>query len=417
MSGVFAVFSALTKNWMRSKTGVFFSILFPVMLLLLFGTVFGGGENMKYTLYVQNLDLKNGAPTDLSKAFVDALNNTGVFDIKYLAPDVNVTSYVKGHPSFSSYKILIIPRGFQSNAVNGSIFVRISITVDTLNELLKYYGGYMNQSVQTNIKEGIGALKGFGQSFNRSANVIILLDESDSSSQIVKGVLYSVVDAFNNRLIGSKSVILVSSMNLTGGRLKAIDYYLPGYIAAFIMTNGVIGVTSTVSEFRRNGIIKRLAATPLGKGSWILANLLQQTLLAFLLTVVMIMLGWMVFGITLIPDFWSLLLIFIGSVAFCSVGIVLGGIIKDVETAYGVSNSIAFPLMFLSGAFWPVDIMPEYLQVVARMLPLYYFHQGLRALLIFNDLSGAYLSFIILGVMAIVFMLFAMKVTQWKEFE
>ncbi|MGB9729240.1 MAG: hypothetical protein ACP5GU_05905 [Thermoprotei archaeon] len=59
MKGTLAVFSALTKSWMRSRTGVFFSIVFPVMLLLIFATVFSGNENIKYTIYVQNLDLKN----------------------------------------------------------------------------------------------------------------------------------------------------------------------------------------------------------------------------------------------------------------------------------------------------------------------------------------------------------------------
>lgn len=418
MRGTLAVFSALTKNWMRSKTGVFFSILFPVMLLLIFGTVFSGNENIRYTIYVQNLDLKNNTPTDLSKAFIEALNATNNFDIKYLSPNTNISEYIKTHPSFTSYRILIIPQGFQENAVNKSISIKIRIITDTLKKILELYRNNINQTTQNYIENGIKSLESFNQNLSiQNATIILLLDPSDNNARAVQGIIYSVTTAFNNKLIGSGDIININVQNTSERTLKAIDYYLPGYIAAFIMTNGIVGVTSTVSEFRRNGILKRLASTPLSKSSWIIANLLQQTLLAFLLTIIMIALGWIIFNITIIPDVLSLLLIFIGAVAFCSIGIVLGGIIKDVETAYGISNSIAFPLMFISGAFWPVDIMPSYLQSIAKITPLYYFHQGLRELLIFKNPEQSYTPFMVMIIMAIVFIILAIKVTKWKEFE
>ncbi|MGC8948633.1 MAG: ABC transporter permease [Thermoprotei archaeon] len=418
MKGTLAVFSALTKSWMRSRTGVFFSIVFPVMLLLIFATVFSGNENIKYTIYVQNLDLKNNTPTGLSKAFIEAINSTNNFDIKYLSPDTNIQNYIKTHPSFTSYRILIIPEGFQEKVMNKSIAERIVIITNTLKEILELYGDKMNQTTQDYIKNGIKSLEALNQSLTiQNPTIILLLDPSDSSTPVIKGIINSITMAFNNRLMETNNIININIENTTQRTLKPIDYYLPGYIAAFIMTNGIIGVTSTTSEFRRNGILKRLASTPLSKSSWIMANLLQQTLLAFILTLIMITLGLIAFNITIIPDPLSLLLIFIGAVAFCSIGMVLGGIIKDVETAYGVSNSIAFPLMFLSGAFWPVDLMPSYLQLVAQTLPLYYFHQGLRELLIFKNVEQSYIPFIVMTSIAIIFTILAIKITKWKEFE
>ncbi len=418
MKGTLAVFSALTKSWMRSKTGVFFSIVFPVMLLLIFATVFSGNENIKYTIYIQNLDLKNNTPTDLSKAFIEAINSTNNFDIKYLSPNTNIQNYIKTHPSFTSYRILIIPEGFQEKVMNKSVAERIVIITNTLKEILELYGDKMNQTTQDYIKNGIKSLEALNQSLTiQNPTIILLLDPSDNSAPVIKGIINSITMAFNNKLMGTNNVIDINIENTTQRTLKPIDYYLPGYIAAFIMTNGIIGVTSTTSEFRRNGILKRLASTPLSKSSWIIANLLQQTLLAFILTLVMIALGLIAFNITIIPDPLSLLLIFIGAVAFCSIGMVLGGIIKDVETAYGVSNSIAFPLMFLSGAFWPVDLMPLYLQSIAQTLPLYYFHQGLRELLIFKNVEQSYIPFIVMTSIAIIFTILATKITKWKELE
>ena len=197
--------------------------------------------------------------------------------------------------------------------------------------------------------------------------------------------------------------------------MEAADYYLPGYIAAFIMTNGIMGLATTLSEHRRNGTIKRLASTPLSKASWIIANVLQQTLLAFALTAVMIAVGWVVFDVRILPGFFAILLIVLGAVAFCSVGIVLGNVIKDVEATSGVGNAIGFPMMFLSGAFWPIEMMPGYLQTVAKFLPLYYFHDGLRSIMVYQSPALPTVSFLVLGIFAATFILLAIKVTKWKE--
>jgi ABC-2 type transport system permease protein len=225
-----------------------------------------------------------------------------------------------------------------------------------------------------------------------------------------------VADAFSNGLVGSEEVLTLESRPLEQRTLKIADYFVPGFIAAFIMTNGIIGATTTISEYRRNGQVKRLAATPLPKISWILGNVLEQTALAFVLTGVMIALGWVLFDVRLVPDVYALSLVFVGAVAFCSVGMVLGGAIKDVEAASGAGNAIAFPMMFLSGAFWPIEQMPEYLQGVARVLPLHYFHDGLLQIMVYKNPGHAVTGFVVLGCFAVVMMVIAVKITKWKEF-
>jgi len=56
----------------------------------------------------------------------------------------------------------------------------------------------------------------------------------------------------------------------------------------------------------------------------------------------------------------------------------IAGLVKDPEAASGIGNAIALPMMFLSGSFWPVEIMPKYLQTIAKFLPLTYFSDGSR---------------------------------------
>ncbi len=410
MRGFLAIFIAITKNWMRSKTGVFFSFLFPVMLLLVFGTIFGEQE-VKYTLYVQNLDINDGKETNLSKYFMEALNSTGAFNVKRIA-DVDVFELANQQP-FKVKRVLIIPKGFERETLNKSIYVRIGVIADTFAKLMEKYGEYINESAKRNITRGQKMLSVWKNKTRNetSAEIILLADENDPSYPVVYGILRSVTSAFNNKLIGAEDVINITTKPTT--RLRMADYYLSGYIAAFIMTNGIIGVTSTVSEYRRNGTLKRLAATPLSKTSWIMANIAQQTLLAVLLTLLMVFLGKFIFNTQEIPNVFAWLLIFVGAITFCSIGMVLGGIIKDVEAATGLGNAIAFPMMFLSGAFWPVEIMPDYMQSIAKILPLYYFHQGLRSIMTFNTLDLT--SYMVLGTLAAIFIPLAVKVTKWRE--
>src|SRR5512137_936752 len=78
------------KTWYRSKGGMFWSLAFPVILILLFGAIFSGIGSSKYTLYVQDKD-----QTDMSKMFNATLNATNLFNINVVKADVNATAFIK----------------------------------------------------------------------------------------------------------------------------------------------------------------------------------------------------------------------------------------------------------------------------------------------------------------------------------
>ncbi|MEM4292895.1 MAG: ABC transporter permease [Thermoplasmata archaeon] len=417
MRNVWIVFKTLVKDWLRSPTGVFFSFLFPLLLLLIFGALFGGTETTKYLLYIQNKDVdENGNPTNLSMAFIEAIKSTECFEIKTLAKEVNISVFVKEQQTIESLRFLVIPAGFEERAMNRSVVVRMGIIVDTLVYILGNYSQYMNASDVANITMGKELLCEYLNQTNfTSPEILLIADEHAQATQIVKGIIYSVVHGFNNHLTGASDIIIPKSEDLQQRKWRAADYYLPGYIAAFIMTNGIIGMTTTVTEYKRNGIVKRLSATPLSKRDWILGCILQQTFLGFTLTVFMIGFSWAIFGVRAIPDLYAVSLIFIGCVLFSSIGMTLGGFVKDIEAAAGIGNAIGFPLMFLSGAFWPVEIMPSYMQTIAKGSPVYYFHQGLREIMIYNEPANASIPFIVLSALAVFFTFLAIKITRWKD--
>jgi ABC-2 type transport system permease protein len=193
------------------------------------------------------------------------------------------------------------------------------------------------------------------------------------------------------------------------------SYYLPGLIAAFIMTNGVIGLTNVGSELKRNGVLRRLSATPLTKVEWLLGNFLSQTVLAFALAAVMIILGVALYDVSVSVNAYFLTMLFLGALLFSGLGMSLACLVKDPEAASGLGNIVAFPMMLLSGTFWSISSMPSYLQTVARALPLTYFADGLRNSMVSADFSAAFTDLVVVAVLAVALTLVGARFTQWKE--
>ncbi len=368
----FTIFKAVTKNWMRSRTGLFFSIMFPILLLVVFGLIFSGfGGSSKYTLFIQNLDLTaSGQPSELSTAFISALNSSEAFSINEIAANENATEYARDAlgPLGGSMRILVISEGFEADLTKGA---KTSLT--------------------------------------------IMLDPTDQSGTAAKSIISSVANAFNYQLIGAENFIEFNETSITTEQYSTVELFVPGITAAFIMTNGIIGLTSNTTEFKRRGIIKRLSITPLTKLDWIMGNVLSQTLLNLILTGIMIGIGWALFNVRIIPDAQSIVIILLGSIMFSGIGMILSGVIKDVEAATAVGNAIAFPMMYLSGTFFPLDLMPSFIQTISKVLPLTYFSEGLKYSMLYKYPEGIYINMAILAVLAVVFIIIGALVTRWKS--
>lgn len=417
---VVTIFKAVTINWMRSRSGLFFSILFPLLLLIVFGSIFSGvGGSSQYNIYIQNLDIDDqGQPTELSSAFITALNSTNTFNIRIVPSELNATEYVRDSlgPLGGNMRILIISDGFNDDLLNGTMKVRLSICYDTQNMTYQYFQSYMDESQKIAFQQGLSSLQQFNDTIPQtSTSITIITDPSDQGGLIVKSIINSVTNAFNYKLIGAQNIITINEESATNIKYGAVDYYIPGITAAFIMTNGIIGLSTTASEFKRRGIIKRLSLTPLTKLDWILGNVLSQALLNLMLTAIMIAAGWVIFNVRIIPDVLSIVILLTGSILFSGIGMTIAGLFKDIEAANAFGNAVAFPMMFLSGTFFSLDMAPSYIQAISKIMPLTYFSDGLRYSMVYNFPEGAYTNLVIVAVLAVVFIIIGALATRWKE--
>jgi ABC-2 type transport system permease protein len=274
----------------------------------------------------------------------------------------------------------------------------------------------MSDAQKIAFQQGLAQMQQYNATIpDAKSSLTIMLDQSDQSAAMVKSIIMSVANAFNYQMIGAENVINFNETSVTTKRFGTVDLYVPGITAAFIMTNGIIALAATATEFKRRGIIKRLSITPLTKIDWIIGNVLSQALLNLMLTAIMIAVGWLIFNVRVIPDAITIVMILLGSIMFSGIGMALSGFIKDVEAASAIGNAIAFPMMFLSGTYFPIEMMPSYLRTVSKVLPLTYFSEGLKSAMLYKDPEGIYINMAIVAVLAVAFIIVGALVTRWKS--
>jgi ABC-2 type transport system permease protein len=122
-----------------------------------------------------------------------------------------------------------------------------------------------------------------------------------------------------------------------------------------------------------------------------------------------------VFSVRLQINAWLFVFIVLEVFAFGGIGMILTRVANEAESATAAANFIMFPMMFLSGSFFPLEMMPGFLQTIARILPLYYVNEGLRASMVIVDNMAALRYCAVIGVFATVVFVVGINTTKWEE--
>jgi ABC-2 type transport system permease protein len=405
---------ALFKDWGRNREAVFFAVLFPILLLVIFSTVFASGP-VEFTVFVQNNDVVDGEPTNLSATFVDSLEGTDPITVQHIESGRNITDWSQANRTTGSKRVVVVPEGFARQVRNATVQARLNVIVDTVARARQGANDTQQAAFQDRLADTRDRV---AANTSGSAEILFLSSSDDQTAPAIRGILTSVISRFNDEALGVDTPPTnLTTADLGAENLSSADYYLPAFIAALVLINGVMGLTVTVAGFNADGTLKRLAATPLRKRDWILATVIQQSILAVVLTGVMVVVAQVFFGVTATPGLPALALVLLAAIGFGALGMTLGSFVSDPDAASSLANAIAFPLMFLSGVFWEVELMPEFLQTLATLLPVYHFHRGLRRLMIVGTTDGVAVAFAFLGAMAAVFLALAVYTTGWRDFE
>jgi ABC-2 type transport system permease protein len=371
MSHVVIDLKASLKTFLRDKSTIFWTIAFPCVLILLFGAIFSQ-SSVKYDLYLQNQDVVDGKATYWSGTLTDILNTTnGPFNIHVIDASVNATDYAIANRLNS---LVIIPSGFNDSA---------------------------NMALFTN-----GTSK---------ANVTFVYDQSTSSATIVGSIVTSVVDNLNFDLSKGIKYLKVQDMTIAPKRFSYIDFFLPGVIGMTAMTTSVFTAVATSARFKENGVFHKLATTPLKRYEWILSRTIYNVLISYLGMTVMLILGVTIFSMKITVDGISLLMVAMASLMFTGLGMIIARFVKDPDGADAAANVITFPMMFLSGTFFPLSQMPSFLQAIAQVLPLTYVSDALRASMIFGQSQTAIFNTGLITLLGVACIAIGSLITKWEE--
>ena len=367
---VISDFKAHMRTWYRSKGGMFWTMVFPVLLMLIFGAIFSGQEDYKAELFIQDLD---GGPFALS--YID--NLSAIFNVKTIPAEEDILRYVRDR---GLRVAVLIPENFsQDIAYNTQVFD----------------GSIEGPMVNTNIT--------------------IYSDPTATTSQIVNHVISSYNLHIAMGLQSAEPFIQTIDEPVTTDEFKFIDFFLPGMIGFSIMTTAVYGTVFRNVKYKEDGILRKLTTTPLRRSEWLMGIMLFMTLLALISAALIIIVGIVVFQVSVILNPIFLVIIVAEAFAFAGLGMIISRFVQEEETADSTAGAITFPMMFLAGTFFPLEQMPGYLQTIARFLPLYYVNEGLRDAMIYNNHSGAlFHTSVILGI-AVVFFAAGVLLTKWKE--
>lgn len=199
-----------------------------------------------------------------------------------------------------------------------------------------------------------------------------------------------------------------------GGR-GTIDAAIPSLTAVIIGITGLMSTTMTMATYREKGILRRLGTTPVSP----LIVLAAQVVVVFVMTtlgmLLLIAAGKLVYQVRIEGNAFSVLGGFIlSSLSFFGIGFILAGTLPTVRTAWVVAMVLLYPMMFLSGAFFSLELLPTAIQKVSAFMPLTYVVNLLNGLWIGEPWSSHLLDAGILAAMLLLGILLTAKIFRWE---
>lgn len=320
---------------LRSPTSVVFSILFPIIFIVVFGSLVGDQTPI--------LKLAVAPDCDTANLLFKAIGNI---------PSINLERGLSADDQSNALKkgqiigiLMIIPDGRSGDPGN----------VATASAgAIPYY--------------------------------IIHLEATGSSPrslQLLQTLLQEAIRPINEKFFPRNPSIAKVTVTRAPGRIhRTIDFILPGQLGFSLLMAGVFGSSFLLFNLRQGLIFKRLRATPVRRRSIIAGEMLSRLFFHVIGYIIMVALGYFVFEFTLVngmATFMEMLIFSLfGLSIFMGIGFVISGVLQNESSIAPVANTVVLPQILLCGLFFPIESYPHWMQGFCNLLPLTLFVDGLR---------------------------------------
>ena len=328
-----AMAKASLRSILRSPSAVVFTLAFPLIFIIVFANIGGGG---------MTVDVGVAKGSDTLNPIYKALQHSKIINLVTNQPQDEMTK----------------------NMAKG--------TIDAVINIQKNNKGW-------NI---VPAAPGLSSKPPFTVNVEYTKSAQEKGN-ILRSLLSSILFNINSAAgTAPPPVAELKQTTVTGREYKYIDFILPGQLGFSLLSTGVFGTAFVFLSLRQTLVIKRFFATPVKRYSIILGEMLARIIFALIGAIFIIVIGHYVFGFTLIHGVSTVLNMLVlctfGLVVFMGFGFTVSGIAKNESTVPPLSNIITLPQFLLSGTFFSVNAFPKWLQPLSNALPLTYLNNALR---------------------------------------
>ena len=368
MNALIKLYVANLKEFSRDPLAMFWIIGFPVFFIVLLGMIFDTNGEISYRIGIANLD-QGKASTEL----VNVFRSVEYFEIA-VGEQENLVQRLKE----GDYQVVIVfPTEFTANMQSG-LPVDIEVIYD---------------------------------------NVEIIYDpSSQTTTQSIMSIVRNVVNDFEHQFTQNPRLISFSEKPITSNSFSSIEFLLPGILGMSLMQLGIFGTAPQLVQLREQQVLRRIGATPLPRsvllGSQVLVRLTTVGIQIFLI----IWVGVIFYDVSIQGNILHVIGVsLLGALMFIAMGYMISGIANTQESVHGITSFLNFPMLFLSGLFFPVEMLPTWIQPVASVIPLTYLVDALRQIIV--GVSPQYnlgLDITILAVWLVGCSLLSIRLFRWE---
>ncbi len=349
------------KAMSRMKGVIIMLVLMPIFMMVMVGFIYPSGSSIDMSnlkVQVVNLDtgmtLMNGTTVNISDAFNSAINQINAASTKM--------QFSNGTTSAA------LADSIKRGEIDAGIIIPENFTYCALT--------------------------------NQQANITIISDNSNPQvSSTVSAVLAGVIKAMSDQVAQSKLAVALginatqaaeymvpystTSTGVVSGSTNYFEFIAPGLMMMTVMMSLMTQLPQAITHEREIGTLDGMMVAPTNRFSIILGKSMSSLVLGLLQGLIIMLLSIGLFGVTING---SILLVFglllLGVFSFVGLGIAFTSLAKDQQTASMIMMTIMFPMMFLSGIFFPIKMMPGFMQIISSFLPLTYAADAMRKVMV-----------------------------------
>jgi len=193
-----------------------------------------------------------------------------------------------------------------------------------------------------------------------------------------------------------------------------VEFVIPGLLMMTMISSVMTGLPRAIAYEKDIGTMNGFLAAPISRFSIIGGKALGRIIRGFIQGILSLILAIVLFRINVYGNLLSIFaILFLGVFSFVGLGIVLTSVAEDEETASMIIMTLTLPMMFLSGIFFPIQMMPSFMQTISKWLPFTYAVDAMRRVMVFGaTLGNVYTDVLVMLVFGIVTLIIAIPVFE-----